>query len=103
MILTLDTDCREMEPSDGNHNNKRYDYLSYNKRVINSSSTLAFLFIAGISLPLQTTSCTLRIRGGTDEDDKRYNDIPILTASKFMWDGLPCVDFQEKIMYLSRM
>ena len=81
-------DRRDMEPSDGTER-----CLSNNKRMINSFSTFAFLFIAGISMPMSS----LRMRGGGD--DEKYNDIPSLTSSKFMWDGLPCIDFQEKIMY----
>ena len=60
MILSPDTDCRDMEPSTGTER-----YWSKNKRIINSYSTVAFLLIAGVSMPV----CSLRIRGGTDEDE----------------------------------
>tara|TARA_B110000503_G_scaffold9966_1_gene13425 strand:+ start:4208 stop:5791 length:1584 start_codon:yes stop_codon:yes gene_type:complete len=43
----------------------------------------------------------LRLRGGVggtnpNVDDK-FNEIPYLTSNKFMWNGLPCFDFVEKI------
>ena len=72
---------RDMEPTEV----KLYQYLLYQ-----------FCNIICISYNLPIRSVT-RIRGGGD--DEKYNDIPSLTSSRFMWDGLPCIDFQEKVMY----
>ena len=43
----------------------------------------------------------IRMRGGMDNPnvDEKSSDIPYLTNQKFMWNGLPCIDFQEKVMY----
>ena len=42
----------------------------------------------------------LRIRGaGSDPNtDSKFNDIPYLTKMNFMWNGLPCIDFDEKVL-----
>ena len=44
-------------------------------------------------------SFMLRIRGGAPNSDKNFNDIPYLTNMKFLWNGLPCIEFNERIMY----
>ena len=43
---------------------------------------------------------TLRLRGSGENpnDDKKTFDIPYLTNAKFKWDGLPCIDFREKVL-----
>ena len=41
---------------------------------------------------------TLRLRGGGDTD-KRIHEIPFLNDIKFIWNGRPCIDFIDKIMY----
>ena len=42
----------------------------------------------------------LRLRGSGDpNNDSKYNEIPYLSNIRFEWDGLPCLDFNEKIMY----
>ena len=53
-----------------------------------------------ISIICYTNLCVsnLRIRGGGNDDEKRYVDIPELSQMRFMWDGLPCIDFHEKII-----
>ena len=45
----------------------------------------------------------LRLRGGGEtlanpNVDDRSSEIPYLTNSRFMWNGLPCIDFLEKTM-----
>ena len=43
----------------------------------------------------------LRIRGGGGDDinnDSKFNDIPALTRLNFMWNGLPCIDFDENVL-----
>ena len=46
------------------------------------------------------SSTTIRIRGGGgDGMDDRWNVIPSLSNTKFMWNGLPCIDFPEIVMY----
>ena len=48
----------------------------------------------------------LRNRGGTPggqamytNQDTKFNDIPYLTNMRFMWNGIPCVDFQIKVVF----
>lgn len=43
----------------------------------------------------------VRIRGGGGDDinnDSKFNDIPALTRLNFMWNGLPCIDFDENVL-----
>jgi hypothetical protein len=40
----------------------------------------------------------LNLRGGGNEDKNRH-EIPYLTNIKFQWNGLPMIDFIEKIIY----
>lgn len=42
----------------------------------------------------------LRLRGSGDNPslDNKFHDIPYLSKMNFMWNGLPCVDFDEKIL-----
>lgn len=40
----------------------------------------------------------LNLKGGGNEDKNRH-DIPYLTNMKFAWNGLPMIDFIEKILY----
>lgn len=45
---------------------------------------------------------SIRIRGGTSENpnaDEKSNEIPYLRDSKFFWNGLPCIDFIEIVMF----
>ena len=44
----------------------------------------------------------LRLKGGSPNDDKRYNDVPYLTAKRFKWDGNPCIDFDERVLSILR-
>ena len=42
----------------------------------------------------------LRLRGRGDDPnhDSKNFEIPYLTNAKFRWDGLPCIDFREKVL-----
>ena len=31
--------------------------------------------------------------------DTKFNDIPYLTNMRFMWNGIPCVDFHIKVVF----
>ena len=45
---------------------------------------------------------TIRLRGGTGSEpntDSKFNEIPYLSKMNFMWNGLPCLDFDEKYLY----
>ena len=44
---------------------------------------------------------SLRLRGGTPypSNDKSFNEIPYLTNMRFLWNGLPQIDFVRRIMY----
>ena len=52
----------------------------------------------------------MRMRGGGPKDntadtyyvnqDSKFNDIPMLTAMRFLWNGLPQIDFLTKVVYL---
>ena len=48
----------------------------------------------------------LRNRGGMPggqamyaNQDTKFNEIPYLTNMRFMWNGLPCIDFQIKVVF----
>ena len=44
---------------------------------------------------------TIRLRGGTGSEpntDSKFNEIPYLSKMNFMWNGLPCLDFDEKVL-----
>ena len=62
-----------------------------------------YLFICSSTCKLlaaKKTTFILRVRGGVGEPnvDRRANEVPYLTNIKFMWNGLPCIDFQELVM-----
>ena len=43
----------------------------------------------------------LRLRGAGDPNpnqDSKFNEIPYLSKMNFTWNGLPCIDFDEKIL-----
>ena len=71
---------------------------------------LTFLIIQQIAIAKigSQNSSTLRLRGGmTDREklqfisnDSKFNEIPYLTNIRFLWNGLPTIDFIIKIMYL---
>ena len=44
---------------------------------------------------------SLRLRGGmmNPNVDPKYNEIPALSVRKFIYDGLPKVDFNELVLY----
>ena len=47
----------------------------------------------------------LRLKGGAGGDpnnDSKFNEIPYLSKMNFMWNGLPCLDFDEKILNMNR-
>ena len=70
---------------------------SYFSLMINHFG-LSRMHITGIMAKPQP----LRLRGGTNihpNDDPKKNDVPFLTKMNFSWDGLPCIDFIERIMY----
>ena len=53
-------------------------------------------------MDIHTTSInSLRLRGGGGDanSSKDYNQIPYLTNMNFKWNGLPCIDFQERVLY----
>lgn len=44
----------------------------------------------------------LRLRGAGGDDfsrDNKYNEIPYLTNTRFMWNGLPSIDHLENVVY----
>ena len=45
---------------------------------------------------------SLRLRGKGDDvnNDSKHHDIPYLTNIKFRWDGLPCIDFRERVLHI---
>ena len=83
MIVYTAADRRNMEPPDDGY----YFCNAHNMKA----AFCIFVFV-------KVSQSTLRIRGGGDTDDK-YNVVPSLTDMRFMWDGLPCIDFRERIMY----
>ena len=47
-------------------------------------------------------SSSVRIRGGAPDNpnaDEKTNEIPYLKDSRFFWNGLPCIDFIEVVMF----
>ena len=50
-------------------------------------------------ITIEHKKLSLRLRGSGDpNNDSKFNDIPYLTNMRFEWDGLPCLDFGEKIL-----
>ena len=50
-------------------------------------------------ITIEQKTLSLRLRGSGDpNNDSKFNDIPYLTNMRFEWDGLPCLDFGEKIL-----
>ena len=49
-----------------------------------------------------TNGMMLRLRGAGDNAnvDSKFNEIPYLSKMNFMWNGLPCLDFGEKVLNL---
>ena len=47
-----------------------------------------------------TNGMMLRLRGAGDNAnvDSKFNEIPYLSKMNFMWNGLPCLDFGEKVL-----
>ena len=84
-------DRRDMEPPDAVYHNVLDKYKMYFAQAGDEK----FFTVMSI-LKVKTNS--LRLRGGGDPVDKRFNDIPYLTSRGFKWNGLPCIDFHEKVM-----
>ena len=61
------------------------------------SSYIIFQLVSHALLP---NGYALRIRGAGDDpnNDKNHHDIPYLTNMRFRWDGLPCIDFRERVL-----
>ena len=90
-LILSSTYRRNMEPTDdGTHFCYEIDYGGH--RTAFSITTSAWW-------QMEHYMMSMRLRGGADEQDKNYNDIPYLTKRNFIWDGIPCLDFREKIMY----
>ena len=45
---------------------------------------------------------SLRLRGSGEDmnNDDKFNKIPYLDNIRFKWNGLPCMDFREKVLFL---
>ena len=54
------------------------------------------MVVCYVHFPMTTT---IRVRGGGDADTSKYHELPALKQRNFLWDGLPCIDFQERVMY----
>ena len=80
---------RDMEPPDAF--STRSEFTQY--KFIGCSCLMIML------IQKSTKSTTLRLKGGGENDDTRFNVIPNLTDKKFMWNGLPCIDFHENVLY----
>ena len=92
-VLTFLELRRNMEPPD-----VRYvqEFL-----LLNKNSLRSFHFVYSIS-GAKIASGTLRLRGKGDDvnNDSKHHDIPYLTNIKFRWDGLPCIDFRERVLHI---
>ena len=92
-VLTFLELRRNMEPPD-----VRYvkEFL-----LLNKNSLRSFHFVYSIS-GAKIASGTLRLRGKGDDvnNDSKHHDITYLTNIKFRWDGLPCIDFRERVLHI---
>ena len=52
-----------------------------------------------LEMPIQL-DVALRLRGGSPDanNDSKHNEIPYLSNMRFMWSGLPSIDFQDLVM-----
>ena len=66
--------------------------------ICDSCNTASKCYLIG--QPTAHFATTLRVRGGAGDpsSDKRFNEIPYLTNIRFEWDGLPSIDFQERVL-----
>ena len=71
------------------------------------SNSITFLHRTDDLLQFSTltydVSIYLFLRGGGGNDvnnDSKFNDIPALTKIGFQWNGLPCIDFDEKVLFM---
>ena len=76
--------------------------ISFEKHVFvficDSCNTASKCYLIG--QPTAHFATTLRVRGGAGDpsSDKIFNEIPYLTNIRFEWDGLPSIDFQERVL-----
>ena len=96
---------RDMEPPDGYYGFQLYFFIVFGVHLLQTSPNFTyhcFNATPNNTLDKGRKRSMLRLRGGGDDNpssDSKYNEIPYLSNSKFLWDGLPCIDFDEKVMY----
>lgn len=90
-------DRRNMEPPGRVYNT--VDGYFEQSTCFNHAIDIGYGILMHVEINFQQCSA-LRIRGGMDNPsaDEKSSEIPYLTNQKFSWDGLPCIDFIEKIM-----
>jgi hypothetical protein len=100
---------RDMEPSRGC--GLRSPFSNDSAIIISVDDNATLLFPAmmdpyTIDAIMSLQYKCLRNRGGTPggqamytNQDTKFNDIPYLTNMRFMWNGIPCVDFHIKVVF----
>lgn len=89
-MLTKHANRRDMEPPDENMVNC---VLIDDNIAMQAILHMPILFKPVIVL-------RLRGSGNNPNHDRTYNDIPYLTQRNFQWNGLPTIDFNEKVLNL---
>ena len=94
-------DRRNMEPRD---EFSFVNTLGIHSVIKPTHSIVAIAMLSGFKTlyhPWDGKVYSLRVRGGGNNDmnnDSKYNDIPALTKLNFQWNGLPCIDFDERVL-----
>ena len=90
------TDPRNMEPPEDQSFMKQSSFI-----VTSIFVTVYILNGMQIRTSYDFHTVGLRLRGGMDNPslDEKSNEVPYLKNIKFFWNGLPCIDFSENIMF----
>ena len=94
---------RNMEPPDGCaiEENFIFDALASYPKII-PNQCLHIVFHTTFILYSSHKTFPLRLRGAGEDvnNDTKFNEIPYLTNIRFKWNGLPCIDFREKVLFI---
>ena len=100
-VVVILTNRRDMEPPLRVLNDLGWYFELESNTFTRISFSNDMLIVTTITATSGSLFSSLRIRGGMDNPnvDNKSADIPYLTEKKFIWDGLPCIDFIEKVVF----